>query len=103
MEPLVEVATEDEMTVALQAKARVIGVNNRNLHTMEVDMGRTRRLAGMIDRGGAAEAPGLPLLLALSGVSSRADVQGFAADDAVGVHPNPNPNPNPNPDPDPDH
>ena len=54
MEPLVEVATEDEMTVALQAKARVIGVNNRNLHTMEVDMGRTRRLASMIQRGGGA-------------------------------------------------
>ena len=42
MEPLVEVATEGEMTVALEAKARVIGVNNRNLHTMEVDMGRVR-------------------------------------------------------------
>ena len=82
MEPLVEVATEAEMTVALEAKARVIGVNNRNLHTMEVDMGRTRRLSAMIPRGGG-EAP--PLLLALSGVSNRADVEGFAADDAVGV------------------
>ena len=57
MEPLVEVATEGEMTVALEAKARVIGVNNRNLHTMEVDMGRTRRLASMIPRGEGVEAP----------------------------------------------
>mmetsp|Transcript_25224 Transcript_25224/g.51243 ORF Transcript_25224/g.51243 Transcript_25224/m.51243 type:complete len:534 (-) Transcript_25224:236-1837(-) len=81
MEPLVEVATEGEMAVALQAKARVIGVNNRNLHTMEVDMGRTRKLAGLIPRGGV-ETP--PLLLALSGVSSRSDVEGFAADAAVG-------------------
>ena len=32
MEPLVEVANEGEMRVALQAGAKVVGVNNRNLH-----------------------------------------------------------------------
>lgn len=38
MEPLVEVATEAEMLVALQVGARVIGVNNRNLHNFKVDL-----------------------------------------------------------------
>jgi len=36
MEPLVEVHTREELTVALAAGARIIGVNNRNLHTLEV-------------------------------------------------------------------
>jgi indole-3-glycerol phosphate synthase len=36
MEPLVEVHTREELGVALDAGARIIGVNNRNLHTLEV-------------------------------------------------------------------
>ena len=36
MEPLVEVHTRKELDVALAANARIIGVNNRNLHTLEV-------------------------------------------------------------------
>jgi indole-3-glycerol phosphate synthase len=36
MEPLVEVHTEDELERVMAAGARVIGVNNRNLHTLEV-------------------------------------------------------------------
>ncbi|KAL3914510.1 MAG: hypothetical protein SGPRY_007599 [Prymnesium sp.] len=51
MEPLVEVNTEEEMRVALAAGAKVIGVNNRNLHTFEVDMGTTARVAAMLPNG----------------------------------------------------
>ncbi len=36
MEPLVEVHTREELTRALAAGARMVGVNNRNLHTLEV-------------------------------------------------------------------
>ena len=36
MEPLVEVHTAEELDGALAAGARIIGVNNRNLHTLEV-------------------------------------------------------------------
>jgi indole-3-glycerol phosphate synthase len=36
MEPLVEVHTGEELERALAAGARIVGVNNRNLHTLEV-------------------------------------------------------------------
>ena len=36
MEPLVEVHTAEELSVALGAGARIVGVNNRDLHTLEV-------------------------------------------------------------------
>jgi indole-3-glycerol phosphate synthase len=36
LEPLVEVHTREELEIALGAGARIIGVNNRNLHTLEV-------------------------------------------------------------------
>ena len=79
MEPLVEVNTEAEMQVALAAGARVIGVNNRNLHTFEVDMGTTGRVSAMLP----ASDP--PLLLALSGVSTREDALELGKVGASGV------------------
>jgi len=36
MEPLVEVHTESELDRALEAGARIVGVNNRNLNTLDV-------------------------------------------------------------------
>jgi indole-3-glycerol phosphate synthase len=38
MEPLVEVHTRPELDAALAAGARILGVNNRNLHTLEVNV-----------------------------------------------------------------
>jgi len=38
MEPLVEVHTREELTRAIGARARIIGVNNRDLKTLEVRM-----------------------------------------------------------------
>jgi indole-3-glycerol phosphate synthase len=44
MEPLVEVHTREELTRALGAGARIIGVNNRDLRTLEVRVETSREL-----------------------------------------------------------
>lgn len=51
MEALVEVHTEAEVDRALAAGARVIGVNNRDLRTFDVDIQNTRRLRVRIPTG----------------------------------------------------
>ena len=67
MEPLVEVNSAEEMSAALNLGAKVIGVNNRNLHNFQVDMQTTTRLADMCKGKGVT-------LCALSGITSRQDV-----------------------------
>ncbi|PWN90157.1 IGPS-domain-containing protein [Acaromyces ingoldii] len=70
MEPLVEVNNPEEMTRALKLGAKVVGVNNRNLHDFNVDMGTTSRLAD------AAKEAGV-ILAALSGITGRSDVEKY--------------------------
>ena len=77
MEPLVEVNNAGEMERALSAGASVVGINNRDLRSFNVDLGTTDRLAGMVS-GGA-------LLAALSGISTRSDVERFQAAGAGAV------------------
>jgi len=48
MNALVEVHTEEELTRMLALGPRIIGVNNRNLQTFEVDFENTARLREMI-------------------------------------------------------
>jgi indole-3-glycerol phosphate synthase len=48
MEPLVEVHTAEELTRALAAGAHILGVNNRNLKTLEVRMQTSFELAALI-------------------------------------------------------
>ncbi|HSZ10730.1 MAG TPA: indole-3-glycerol phosphate synthase TrpC [Rhizomicrobium sp.] len=48
MEPLVEVHTADELDRVLAAGARIVGVNNRNLHTLEVRLETSLDLVEMI-------------------------------------------------------
>ena len=43
--PLVEIHDEEEADLALESGARVIGVNNRNLHDFVVDLGTFEKLA----------------------------------------------------------
>ncbi|MGC7872717.1 indole-3-glycerol phosphate synthase TrpC [Desulfosporosinus sp. SYSU MS00001] len=47
---LVEAHTEEEVSSALQAGARVIGVNNRNLKTFEVDLNTSIRLRALVPK-----------------------------------------------------
>lgn len=68
MEPLVEVNNAREMNLALELGAKVIGVNNRNLHDFQVDMGTTSRLVEMVRERDV-------ILCALSGISNPKDVQ----------------------------
>jgi indole-3-glycerol phosphate synthase len=51
MAALVEVHDEEELEAALDAGAEIIGVNNRNLHTFDVDLATSIRLAGRIPNG----------------------------------------------------
>lgn len=48
MEPLVEVLTEAELHRCLAFDIRILGINNRNLHTLEIDMRRSLSLAQLI-------------------------------------------------------
>jgi len=77
MTALVEVHTEDEADRALAAGARVIGVNARNLATLDVDRSVFERIA-----------PGLPnsvLKIAESGVRGPHDLIRYAASGADAV------------------
>jgi len=76
--PLVEVITSAELAVALRAGARVIAVNNRNLHTLEVDAPAASALVAQAAEAGA-------VVVAASGTKSRGDVAaaGLAGADAV--------------------
>lgn len=67
MEPLVEVHTEAELEMALRTDARIVGINNRNLATLEVSLETFERL------GPVAKASGL-FVVAESGINTREDV-----------------------------
>jgi len=41
MEALVEVHTQEDLQYALSSKANLIGINNRDLHTLKVELGTT--------------------------------------------------------------
>src|SRR5262245_5080757 len=69
---LVEVHDETELERAVAAEARLIGVNNRNLKTFDVDLATTERLAARLRDGFRITDR---LLVAESGIHTRADVE----------------------------
>ena len=70
MDALVEVHDEAELERAQRLSARLIGINNRNLKTLAVDLKTAERLAPLVDRG--------RLVVAESGLSSPADLARMA-------------------------
>jgi indole-3-glycerol phosphate synthase len=48
---LVEVHDRDDLNKALNAGAQIIGINNRDLDTFEINLGTTPELAGLIPKG----------------------------------------------------
>lgn len=67
---LVEVHTEKEMQIALDAGATLIGINSRDLNTFVTDLGTVERLAAMVPAG--------VTLVAESGIKTPADVERVA-------------------------
>ncbi len=71
MTPLVELYEPTNLPRVLEAGARLIGVNNRNLHTFEVDLEHSIRLH--------AQVPQECVFVSESGIRSRADVERLEA------------------------
>ncbi|KAJ5082462.1 hypothetical protein N7532_011505 [Penicillium argentinense] len=72
MEPLVEVNTPEEMKIAVDLGSQVIGVNNRDLTSFEVDLGTTSRLMDQV--------PESTIVCALSGITGPKDVEAYKKD-----------------------
>ena len=68
---LVEVHDREELSRAVDSGARVIGVNNRNLRTLKVDVKASDDLAARMPKGVVAVSE--------SGLQSRADLERLAA------------------------
>jgi indole-3-glycerol phosphate synthase len=67
IDALVEVHTMEEMDRALEIDAQIIGINNRNLATFQVDLKTTEELSG--------EAPDNVVLVSESGIKTAEDTR----------------------------
>ncbi len=63
MDCIVEVHNEEELGKVLKSKAEIIGINNRNLENLEIDLNTTLRLADKIPKN--------KIIVSESGIKSR--------------------------------
>jgi indole-3-glycerol phosphate synthase len=70
MDVLVEVHDADEMARGARLKPRLVGINNRNLKTLSVDLATTEQLAPL--------APADAILVCESGLATRSDLDRMA-------------------------
>jgi indole-3-glycerol phosphate synthase len=75
---LVEVHDEAELDRAIAAEAKLIGANNRDLKTFKVDLATTERVAARLLSVKTGSGGQKPLLVAESGIHTRADVERLA-------------------------
>jgi len=66
LQALVEIHDEKELTIAIEAGAEIIGINNRNLRSFDTDIGLTEMLAPKIPRG--------KIIVSESGIHTREDI-----------------------------
>ena len=78
LEVLIEVHSEEELYTALKIGGRLIGVNNRNLKTFEVDLRITEELAPIVKKSGA-------FLISESGIRTLDDVKRVVNAGANGI------------------
>jgi indole-3-glycerol phosphate synthase len=64
---LVEVHSEAEVEIALKSEAGIIGINNRDLNTFDVDIATTERLRPLIPKD--------RIVVSESGIKSRDDIE----------------------------
>lgn len=74
---LVEAHDDEEIQMAVRAKARIIGVNNRNLKDFSVDVSNSKRLRQQI--------PDDIIFVSESGISTRDDVKALEAENVDAV------------------
>ncbi|WP_429138694.1 bifunctional indole-3-glycerol-phosphate synthase TrpC/phosphoribosylanthranilate isomerase TrpF [Aeromonas allosaccharophila] len=67
---LTEVSNEEELTRAIALGAPVIGINNRDLRDLSVDLNRTKQLAAILSQ----KAPADRVVISESGINHRAQV-----------------------------
>ena len=67
LSPLVEAHSDEETSMAAEAGADIIGINNRNLKTFEVDFTNALRLRRLVDRG--------TVFVAESGIRTPEDIE----------------------------
>lgn len=72
---LIEIHNEHELERAMRCEPALLGINNRNLKTFEVDLQTTQRIAGAV--------PDTVTLVAESGLQSQADIARMGA---MGAH-----------------
>jgi indole-3-glycerol phosphate synthase len=68
LQVLVEVHSEEELADVLKAKHDLVGINNRNLDDLKIDIANTERLLKKHDKGKS-------LIISESGISKPADIQ----------------------------
>lgn len=78
LDVLCEVHDDDEMITAMDLGADIIGINNRNLKTFEVDLSTTGLLASMVTNPET-------ILISESGIKTREDVAQAAGNGASAV------------------
>ena len=67
MKCLVEVHNESELEIALESRAEIIGINNRDLTTFQVDLATTERLRPLV--------PSDRIVVGESGINERSDIE----------------------------
>ena len=67
LEPLVEIHTEDELEKADFCKAKIIGINNRNLSTLKTDLTVSKRIAPLFED--------YHIPIEASGITKREDIE----------------------------